>query len=257
MLTPPVGLRSGTEYHRIDMNRQAGIASRSASPSVSSTDMDLGDRHLGRLVARLIEAISRGEATTAAHALGSEHGAMGRGLEEALEHVERAFREASGTEPPLGVLRAVTTAWADEALGALLARGALDHRTGLATFDYLLTRLRDLARVGAAGERRLVAATWRPAQSRFAAMLETARVAARLAEAFPSGETPAHLASGRVAILVPADERFTADLAAARLRVSDRHGVPDAEVVPHAPPGEPGAVGAFLRSIAPTVLDRG
>jgi len=188
------------------------------------------DRNLELAVARLAAAIEAGDPLTAAVALGRERGDRGIAIALALEDLEAVHRIVTGEDPDAPLVRAFAEAWAEAAIAVLLARGALDRRTGLATPDYLATRLRDLARTGLAPGLGLVVADAGPGPSRFAALIRSARVARALVESFPGAETPASVRESAVSVLVPRDEALEAGVARARLSILRIDGVTAAEV---------------------------
>lgn len=212
--------------------------------------MEFGDRNLELAVTRYAAAAEHGDPAGAAVALGSERGAAGVGIGPSLDDLETVHRIVLQEHPGPPIVRAFADAWAEAALGALLSRGALDHRTGLATTDYLATRLRDLARSGGSRRCRLVVVDCRlPAAPRFAALLTSARVARELLASFPGAETPVGLDPARIAAVVPAGERLDADIARARLAIGRVEGVERAVVRIVAPPADADDVAAFLRGL--------
>jgi len=183
-------------------------------------DMEFGSRSLDSAIGLFTAALDAGDIAPAVEALGARRGEDGVGLAGSLDDLAAVHRIVVGDDPPAAVLRRFALSWSEAAHGAFVARGALDHRTGLATTDYLATRLRDLARSGeCAGRRLVIAAGLDEAASRFGAMLRSARVARELAESFPHGETPIGLPRGRVAVIAPEDEAFAANLARARVAI--------------------------------------
>lgn len=107
--------------------------------------MENADRSLDLAVARLAAATQSGDPVSAATALGRERGTHGIGRGQSLDDLEVAHRIVTSADPTAAIVRAFADAWADAAVTVLLGRGAIDHRTGLATIEFLATRLRDLA----------------------------------------------------------------------------------------------------------------
>ncbi|MBO9578702.1 MAG: hypothetical protein J7480_08060 [Microbacteriaceae bacterium] len=210
--------------------------------------------HLGRdldqAVARFAAAVESGDPSTAAVALGRLRGGDGIAIGPSIDDLETVHRIVTGTDPSTAILRAFADAWAESSLGVLLTRGALDHRTGLATTEYLLTRLRDLARSGGAAARMLVVADGPDGPlPRFALMLRMARVGKELQTSFPGAETPVDLDGQRVAVVVPVGDSFDADLVRARLAVGRIDEVDRGRVVAEDLPAKPSAVEAFVLGI--------
>ncbi len=192
--------------------------------------MEYGSRSLDTAIGLFSEALEAGDVAPAVDALGARRGEDGVALADSLEDLSTVHRIVAGDEPSGLVLRRFAVAWSEAAHGTFIARGALDHLTGLATADYLATRLRDLARTGECAGRRLVIADG-PDRStpRFRAMLRSARVARELAESFPQGETPIGLSLGRVAVIAPEDEAFLPNLIRARVALRAIDAAPAAE----------------------------
>jgi len=182
--------------------------------------MEHGARDLDAAIGRFTAALGAGRIASAVDALGVERGDDGIALADAFDDLETVHRAVTGDAPPSGLLRDFATAWSESAHGRFLARGALDHRSGLATTDFLATRLRDLARTGEHRHRRLVLITPAPpAASRLRGMLRDARLARALLDSFPLGETPVGLASGRIVLVAPPDDAFEANLVRARIAI--------------------------------------
>jgi len=182
--------------------------------------MEHGPRSLEAAIGRFAEALEAGRVAPAVEAFGARRGDDGIALADALDDLDAVHRAVAGVEPPGSLLRGFAVAWSESAHGRFLARGALDHRTGLATTDFLATRLRDLARTGEHRRRRLVVAAPAPATaSQLRGTLRGARIARILLDSFPLGETPAGLPSGRIALIAPLDDAFEADLVRARIAI--------------------------------------
>lgn len=208
------------------------------------------DRSLDLAVARLADATRAGDAVPAAVALGHERGSHGVGLGQALDDLEVVHRIVTSDEPPAPVVRAFADAWADAAITVLLGRGALDERTGLATIEFLATRLRDVARCGRSGEYRLALVRCGDGpRGRLGALLRLARVASELARSFPSAETPVGLPDGRIVAIIPLADAIAANLAAARLALRRVVGAERAELELLDLPGDEHAVTAFVRDL--------
>jgi len=183
--------------------------------------MENPDRSLDLAVAHFAAAAEAGDPSTAVTALGRERGSHGVGLGQSLDDLEVVHRIVTSTDPSAAIVRVFAHAWAEAAVTVLLGRGALDERTGLATLEYLATRLRDLARTGEHGGRRLVLVRCiEQTGGRLGALLRSTRIASELARSFPGAETPVGLADWRIAAIVPTADAIEANLAYARLAIS-------------------------------------
>ncbi len=194
-------------------------------------DMESTGRRLDLAIAHYAAAAQRWELGSAASALGEEWGRSGIGIGAALDDLVRVHGTVLGEAPPAPLVRAFAESWADASIGVLLVRGALDQRTGLATTDYLATRLRDLARSAEASGRVLVIADC-PSQAvtGVARELRMTRIAHELVESFLGAETPVGIGSSRIAIVAPRDDRIEADLARARVAVGRIAGFEHGEI---------------------------
>jgi len=212
--------------------------------------MENADRSLDLAVARLAAATESGDPASAATALGRERGSHGVGLGQSLDDLEVVHRIVTSRDPTAAIVRAFADAWADAAVTVLLGRGAIDHRTGLATIEFLATRLHDLARTGESHERRLVLVRCaEQARGRLGALLCSTRVASELARSFPGAETPVGLADWRIAAIIPAADVIDANLAHARLVIGRLSGVELSGVEVLELPDRENAVQEFLRTL--------
>jgi len=213
------------------------------------SDMEFADRNLELAIARYAAAAERGAPADAAVALGAERGAAGVGIGPSLDDLETVHRLVLQEVPQAPVVRAFADAWAEAAIGELLGRGALDARTGLATIEFLATRLRDLARAGTSAERMLVVVECRERVNRFAALLRAARIANELLASFPGAETPIGVSATRIVALVPEPAASDANLARARIAIGRVEGIGRGDVGTAPLPRDEGAVGAFVRGL--------
>lgn len=212
--------------------------------------MDDADRSLDLAVAHLAAATASGDPAPAVAALAHQRGSHGIGLGQALDDLEVVHRIVTSSDPSAAIVRVFAHAWAEAAVTVLLGRGALDERTGLATIEFLATRLRDLARTGESPERRLVLVRCaEQARSRLGALLSSTRVASELARSFPGAETPVGLADWRIAAIVPAADVIDANLAHARLSISRLSGVELSGLEVLELPDRENAVREFLRGL--------
>jgi len=188
--------------------------------------MENADRSLDLAVARLAAATESGDTAAAATALGRERGEHGIALGQALDDLEVVHRIVTSSDPTAAIVRVFADAWAEAAVTVLLGRGAIDHRTGLATIEFLATRLRDLARTGEHAGRRLVLVRCVDrATARFSALLRSTRIASELARSFPGAETPVGLGDWRIAAIVPVADAHDANLAYTRRAIDRIEGV--------------------------------
>ncbi len=209
--------------------------------------MEQRSRSLDAAIGRFTEAFEADDVTPAIDALAAQRGGDGVALGDALDDFATVHRIVTGEEPTRLGIRRFAIGWSEAAHGAFLARGALDHSTGLATTDYLATRLRDLARTGRSGSRRLVVAPAAPeGASHFTAMLRGARVARTLIESFPDAETPVGLPLGRVGALVPHEHGLRANAIRAAIAVGAVDGTERAEITTIELPDVEDTVPAFV-----------
>lgn len=218
--------------------------------------MEFGDRDLSSAIVLLTRGLDDGDPHAAVAWLGHRRGLDGVGLSDAFDDLTTAYRLAAGEDPPAGDLKTLATAWAEGAVAALQTRGALDSMTGLATRDYLATRLRDLARLGQAAAHQLIVIGPGPQRHRLAAILRASRIAKELVESFHAAETPTQLAGDRIGVIVAVDDSREAALAGLRRAVARIDGaLPESRE--HTPaelraielPTEADAVSAFLESL--------
>jgi len=210
--------------------------------------MEYIGRDLDRAVAQFTAAAESGDTLTAAIAIGRVRGEHGVAIGPSLDDLEAVHRIVLGTDPSSSLVRAFADAWAEGAFGAVLSRGALDHRTGLATVDFLLTRLRDLARTGAAAERVLVRIEPPvPPVPRLAAFLRSAKVARELSTSFPEAETPVGLRDGAtIVVIVPRSEALAANTVRAAIAIGVIDGPSRADVQHVDLPTDEAEVSAFV-----------
>ncbi len=217
--------------------------------------MDFGDRDLSSAIALLARGLEAGDTHAAVQWLGTRRGEDGVGLAAAFDDLTTAYRVAAGLDPAGHELRDLAVAWAEGAIASVDRRGALDPVTGLATRDYLATRLRDLARLRRADAHRLLVIGAGPSLYRLTVLLRAGRLAAELVGTFASAETPVQLSGGRIGALVAADDELAVGMAGLRRaipRIDAASGAPSAvpaEIELLEPPSTAGAVSAFLDAL--------
>jgi len=207
-------------------------------------DVRSNERDLDAVISTLGPAIGSEAENETVFSLGEQLGTAGIGIADGLEDLTLAYRILLGMDAPAPVTGAFSSGWVEGATGALLSRGALDQMTGLATIDYLATRLRDLARLQIAPHVRLVAINCGTTNT-----LRLARIAFALLGAIPNAETPVHLGLDRIGVLVRLSQRFDADYALARITLGRELGVDRAPLTIHEVPVTVEDVSGFIRTI--------
>ena len=168
------------------------------------------------------EALASGSGALAeAYAvLGHRLAAEGISLDEALSGLDTTFRTVLGTAPTFDDTRALSVAWSESILGYLHRLSCEDPVTGLATMAHLQSRLAELYRAEAAagpvaGSHALVVLDVGPpaAGEAIGALvltedLQVARAAEAIRTAFAGQETICRLATHRLTVLAPRDERL-------------------------------------------------
>jgi len=212
--------------------------------------MEFGDRDLSSAIALLTRGVEAADTRPAITWLGTRRGQDGVALADAFEDLTTAYRVAAGQDPDRQECQELAIAWAEGALSTLTTRGALDPVSGLATRDYLATRLRDLARLGHAARFRLLLVGGGPDPRRLSAMLRAARIAAELLGSFERIETPAQLTGGRIGAVVRVDDGLEAGVAGMRRAIARIDGESAvATLDTHELPGTVDEVSAFLDAL--------
>lgn len=219
--------------------------------------MEFGDRDLSLAITLLAKGIDADDTQAAVAWLADRRGTDGVPLDEAFNDLTTAYRVAAGLNPAPEEYRDFALAWVEASLGALHTRGALDANTGLATRDYLATRLRDLARLGASTGHRLLIIGPGADRHRLVVMLRAGRIAHELVETFSAVETPMQLAGDRIGAIVADDDTLPAGLAGLRLALAridgaaspTSHGASATSLDLNELPSSAAAVGAFLDAL--------
>lgn len=206
---------------RVPADEPAVLRDRWHAASVESVWLRPGDWY-HPAVDPLVHAVATGAAAlVAAEDLGRARADAGVGIGEAIDDLVCLYRTRS-LDPPLDVLRALATGWADGQAGLEVCGGVADPTTGLPTGAYLGQRL---AETYAAAERDGTQVRTTHALTVVDVAVEevpmllraarSAAVGAALREVFGTAEPMAALGNGVAAVLT---ER-TADLEAQTVRL--------------------------------------
>ena len=147
--------------------------------------------------------------------LGRARAQAGVGISEALTDVGALFRVLDQGTPPLDVITAVAEGWADAGLARMSGAACEDPLTGLVSFAYLRTRLRELYRDAArqgsepTETHRLVVVDLPRRPDPWRRISLVILVGHDLRAAFPGGDTLALDRPGPAIALVQATEDFT------------------------------------------------
>ena len=137
------------------------------------------------------------------------------GISEALTDIGALFRVLDQGTPPLDVITAVAEGWADAGLARLTGATCEDPLTGLVSFAYLRTRLREIYRehrqrgASPADTHRLVVVDLPKRPDPWRRISLVILVGHDLRAAFPGGDTLALDRPGPAIALVQATEDFT------------------------------------------------
>ncbi len=125
---------------RVPADQPAGLLDRWRAASLDSVWLRPGDWY-HPAVEPLAHAVATGAAALeAAEDLGRARAEVGVGVGEAVDDLVCLYR-VWDAEPPLEVLRALATGWADGDAGLVVSGGVVDPTTGLPTGAYLGQRL--------------------------------------------------------------------------------------------------------------------
>jgi hypothetical protein len=147
--------------------------------------------------------------------LGRARAQAGVGISEALTDVGALFRVLDQGTPPLDVITAVAEGWADAGLARMSGATCEDPLTGLVSFAYLRTRMRELYREAGqqgsapADTHRLVVVELPRRPDPWRRISLVILVGHDLRAAFPGGDTLALDRPGPAIALVQATEDFT------------------------------------------------
>jgi len=157
------------------------------------------------------------EAEPAAARLGFARGDAGVGVAETIDDLACLYRTTTGAEPPLEVLRALCTGWADAQAGGVALALGLDAGSGLPAADYLRLRLAECYPDDGPTGRLLVVDVAAGTPDGLSRIARSAAVGASLREVFGPARAMASLGSGVFVVLLGDDEPH--DEPTARLRV--------------------------------------
>nr|WP_307858109.1 hypothetical protein [Cellulomonas fulva] len=160
------------------------------------------------------------DAVAAAARLGSARGDAGVGVAEAIDDLGCLYRTTGAGEPPLPVVRALCTGWADAQAAPVGVPWGRDPESGLPSAEYLRIRLAEC--YPAATDRLLVVDVAAGVPDPFTRAARSAAVGAALLDAFGPARPMASLGGGAFVVLSPADERPDDALVVLDARVTAR-----------------------------------
>ena len=160
----------------------------------------------------------------AAARLGHARGDAGVGIAETIDDLACLYRTTTGAEPPLQVLRALATGWADAQAGGVALALGLDAGSGLPGGDYLRLRLTECYPPEGPTGRLLVVDVAAGTPDGLGRIARSAAVGASLREVFGAARAMASLGSGVFVVLLDDDEPHDDAMARLRQRV-DEHAV--------------------------------
>jgi len=177
----------------------------------------------------LAHAVAAGEAAlVAAEDLGRARAEAGVGVGEAIDDLVCLYR-ASGTDPPVDVLRALAAGWADGQAGLVVFGSVVDPTTGLPTGAYLGQRLAETyataAREGTTVRTTHALTAVDVAVEPVPALLQAARsaaVGAALRAVHGTSEPMAALGNGVAAVLTARTKDLAAQTARLRAEITAR-----------------------------------
>lgn len=153
----------------------------------------------------VVEALVGGRCPLAAlHRLGHARAGLGCGVEETIDDVVALWRVRTAGEPPVSVVRALASGWADAGLQPVGADSCFDPVSGLFTRAYLEARLAELYRDGRPGhpaDRYALIVVDIGQLSPLTGVGAISRIAEALRRTFTAGEALARFASGRAVAL--------------------------------------------------------
>ena len=164
----------------------------------------------------------RDDPVPAAARLGSARGDVGVGVAETIDDLACLYRTTTGAEPPLEVLRALCTGWADAQAGGVALALGLDPDSGLPSADYLRLRLAECYPDDVPTGRLLVVDVAAGVPDAFSRMARSAAVGAALREVFGGARAMASIGGGAFVVLVGDDEDVADEIAEVRHRVDER-----------------------------------
>ncbi|MCR6688856.1 hypothetical protein [Cellulomonas sp.] len=144
----------------------------------------------------------RDDPVPAAARLGQARGDMGVGIAEAIDDLACLYRTTTSAEPPLSVVRALCTGWADASAAPVHLPVAQDAESGLPTGDYLRLRVAECYPDGSPQGDLLVVDVAAGVPDPFSRMARQAAVGAVLRELFGTAQPMASLGGGTFVVLL-------------------------------------------------------
>ena len=154
--------------------------------------------------------------------LGGARAEAGVGIAETIDDLACLYRTTSAPEPPLEVLRALCTGWADVQAGGVTLPLGLDAGSGLPSADYLRLRLMECYPDDVPTGRLLVVDVAAGVPDALSRLARSAAVGAALREVFGAARAMASIGGGAFVVLVGDDERTDDAVAHLRRRVDER-----------------------------------
>lgn len=171
-----------------------------------------------------VALLLRDDPVPAASRLGYARGDAGVGVAETIDDLACLYRTTTGAQPPLDVLRALCTGWADAQAGGVALALGLDAGSGLPAADYLRLRLAECYPPAGPTGRLLVVDVAAGTPDGLTVVARSAAVGSSLREVFGPARAMASLGSGVFVVLLDDDEQH--DEPTARLRaLVDEHVV--------------------------------
>lgn len=167
-----------------------------------------------------VAILLRNDAQPAAARLGAARGDAGVGVAEAIDDLGCLYRTTGGGEPPLSVVRALCTGWADAQCAPVGVPWGRDAESGLPSAEYLRIRLAEC--YPAATDRLLVVDVAAGVPDAFTRAARSAAVGAALVDTFGPARPMASLGGGTFVVLSPEQERVDDALVVLDARVAAR-----------------------------------
>jgi hypothetical protein len=203
-----------------DLLEHTGLLERWRDESVSSVWRRPSDWYHPSVDELAVAILLREDAAPAAARLGAARGDAGVGVAEAIDDLGCLFRTTGGGEPPLAVVRALCTGWADAQCAPVGIPWGRDPESGLPSAEYLRIRLAEC--YPAATDRLLVIDVAVGVPDAFTRAARTAALGAALTDTFGPARPMASLGGGTFVVLSPEDEPVDDALVVLDARVAAR-----------------------------------